>query len=121
MGDGAAARFRAFDVTVTYLRERAAWQPLVVVLDDLHWSDRSSLRLLSFLARQVHDAAVLVIGTYRDVGLAAGEHPARPLPAELAGQAQVLTLTGLAAAETAVLLGLACGQQPSNAAGRRDA
>ncbi len=115
LGGEAAARFRAFDMTVTYLRELAARQPLVVVLDDLHWSDLSSLRLLSFLARQVHDAAVLVIGTYRDVELAVAEHPARPLLAELAGQAQVLTLTGLAAAETAALLALACGQQPSDA------
>ena len=76
------------------MRGRAAQRPLVVVVDDLHWADVSSLRLMVFLARQLHDAAVLVIGTYRDVELAAGDHPARPLLAELAGQAEAVPARG---------------------------
>ena len=79
LGDESAIRFRTYDLAATYLRSRAAQRPLVVVLDDLHWADVSSLRLLVFLARQLHDAAALVIGTYRDVEVTAGDHPARPL------------------------------------------
>jgi predicted ATPase len=80
LGDESAIRFRTYDLTATYLRSRAAQGPLVVILDDLHWADVSSLRLLVFLARQLHDAAALVIGTYRDVEVTAGDHPARCWP-----------------------------------------
>src|SRR6185369_3237309 len=44
-------------------------QPLVLVLDDLHWADQPSLLLLQFLAREMGSARLLVIGTYRDIEL----------------------------------------------------
>ena len=112
LGDESAIRFRTYDLTATYLRSRAAQGPLVVILDDLHWADVSSLRLLVFLARQLHDAAALVIGTYRDVEVTAGDHPARPLLAELAGQAELIRLTGLAADEVGQLIEKVCGEPP---------
>ncbi|HEY1319061.1 MAG TPA: AAA family ATPase, partial [Streptosporangiaceae bacterium] len=112
LGDESAIRFRTYDLAATYLRSRAAQRPLVVVLDDLHWADVSSLRLLVFLARQLHDAAALVIGTYRDVEVTAGDHPARPLLAELAGQAELIRLTGLAADEVGQLIEEVCGEPP---------
>jgi SAM-dependent methyltransferase len=112
LGDESAIRFRTYDLAATYLRSRAAQRPLVLVLDDLHWADVSSLRLLVFLARQLHDAAVLVIGTYRDVEVTAGDHPARPLLAELAGQAELMRLTGLAADEVGQLIEKVCGEPP---------
>src|SRR5689334_21038756 len=108
LGDESAIRFRIYDLAATYLRNQAAQRPLVVVLDDLHWADISSLRLLVFLARQLHDAAVLVIGTYRDVEVAASDHPARTLLAELAGQAELIQLTGLTPAETGQLIEKVC-------------
>ena len=112
LGDEAAARFRTYDAVAMYVRGRAAQRPLVIVLDDLHWADLSSLRLLAFLARQLRDAAVLVIGTYRDVELATGDLLARPLLAELAGQAELLQLTGLTAGEVGRLLEIVCGELP---------
>jgi len=112
LGDESAIRFRIYDLAATYLRDQAARRPLVVVLDDLHWADLSSLRLLVFLARQLHDAAVLVIGTYRDGEVAATDHPARPLLAELAGQAELIQLTGLTQAETGQLIEKVCGERP---------
>ena len=112
LGDESAIRFRTYDLAATYLRRRAAQRPLVVVIDDLHWADVSSLRLLVFLARQLHDAAALVIGTYRDVEVAAGDHPARPLLAELAGQAELIRLTGLTADEVGQLIEKVCGERP---------
>jgi hypothetical protein len=112
LGDESASRFRTYDMAAAYLRRRAGRRPLVVVLDDLHWADVSSLRLLVFLARQLHDAAALVIGTYRDVEVLLGDHPARPLLAELAGQAELIRLTGLAADEVGQLIEKVCGQCP---------
>ncbi len=115
LGDEAAARFRTYDVAATYVRERAEERPLVIVLDDLHWADLSSLRLLVFLTRQLHGAAVLVIGTYRDVEVAADGHPARSLLANLAGQAELIQLTGLTAGEVGQLLEMVCGERPTAA------
>ena len=112
LGDESAARFRTYDVAVRYLRGQAAQRPVVVVVDDLHWADVSSLRLLVFLARHVRDAAVLVIGTYRDVEVAVGDHPGRRLLGELAGQAELVQLAGLTAGEVGELLEMVCGEQP---------
>src|SRR5215472_853428 len=112
LGDESAIRFRTYDMAATYLRRRAAQRPLVIVIDDLHWADVSSLRLLVFLARQLHDAAALVIGTYRDVEVMAGGHPARPLLAELAGQAELIRLAGLTADEVGQLIEKVCGERP---------
>ena len=64
--DAAAARFRQFDTVTRILKRVAGSGPLVVVLDDLHRADASSLRLLQFLAQQVGDTRLLVIGTFRD-------------------------------------------------------
>jgi len=65
--DSASARFRLFDAITHWLRRAAIDQPVVVVLDDLHWADTLSLLLLRFLARELGEARVLVIGIYRDI------------------------------------------------------
>jgi len=44
-----------------------AEQPLVLVLEDLHWSDVSTLEWLSYVARRREPARVLILGTYRPV------------------------------------------------------
>jgi tetratricopeptide (TPR) repeat protein len=76
------ARFRMFEAFATMLRNAAARRPLVVVLDDLHWADEASLRLLQFLARELGPARLLLVGTYRDVELRRG-HPLADTLAEL--------------------------------------
>ena len=62
-----AARFRLFDSISTFLKNVAQRQPLMVVLDDLHWADRSSLLLLEFVAREIGISNILLVGAYRDV------------------------------------------------------
>jgi len=47
------ARFRLFDSIATFLKNSAASNPLALVLDDLHWADRSSLHLLEFLVKEI--------------------------------------------------------------------
>ena len=61
------ARFRLFDSITTFLKNAAKSQPLLLILDDLHWADHSSLLLLEFLAREIQSIPLLVLGTYRDV------------------------------------------------------
>ena len=80
--DPKEARFRLFDSVATFLKRAARTTTFVIVLDDLHASDAGSLLLLEFFARELADAHLLVIGTYRDVGLGRG-HPLADTLAEL--------------------------------------
>jgi DNA-binding SARP family transcriptional activator/predicted ATPase/type II secretory pathway predicted ATPase ExeA len=50
-------------------------QPLVLVLEDLHWSDYSTLDLLTWLARRQEPARLLLIGTYRPSDVKLQDHP----------------------------------------------
>ncbi|HTQ06161.1 MAG TPA: AAA family ATPase [Polyangiaceae bacterium] len=63
------ARFRVFRAIVALAEQASHGEAhgLVIVLDDLHAADRSSLLLLHFLARELRRLKVLVIATYRDV------------------------------------------------------
>lgn len=60
------ARFRLHDAVAMLLDDAAARRPLVLVFDDLHDADHGSLRLLHFVARELHRAPLLLVGTYRD-------------------------------------------------------
>ncbi|HEY7031875.1 MAG TPA: AAA family ATPase [Thermomicrobiales bacterium] len=74
-------RFRLFDAVVEVLLRLGAAKPLVLVLDDLHWSDAASLGVLGHLGRFAGTSSVLVVGTYRDTEL----HRQHPLDEVLAG------------------------------------
>jgi tetratricopeptide (TPR) repeat protein len=60
-------RWRLLNAVSTFLRNAASVQPLVIVLEDLHWSDRGTLDLLLHVARNLEGARLLIVGTYRDV------------------------------------------------------
>ena len=77
-----AARFRLFDSITAFLKGASRTKPLVLVLDDLHWADESSLLLLQFLAAEVAGSRLLVVGTYRDMELSR-QHPLADTLAEL--------------------------------------
>ena len=57
--------------------------PLVLILEDLHWSDYSTLDLISYLATQRRPAKLMLIGTYRDVELNVSGHPLRAVKQQL--------------------------------------
>ncbi len=57
---------RVFDALCGFVTRLAAIQPLLVVVEDLHWSDSTSLEFLPQLARRVTAAPVLLVLTYRD-------------------------------------------------------
>src|SRR5262249_55881189 len=111
--EGAQARFRLFESVTGFLRAAAERQPLLLVLDDLHWVDRPSLLLLEFLSREIHASRLLVLGTYRDVEVAR-QHPLARTIAELARSrtTEHLALRGLGEAEVAQFIELVAGRQP---------
>src|SRR6185369_10924892 len=57
--------------------------PLVLILEDLHWSDYSTLDLISYLASQRQAARLMLIGTYRPVELIVSGHPLKAVKREL--------------------------------------
>jgi predicted ATPase/class 3 adenylate cyclase len=62
-------RHRLLDGIGRFLVTRSRRVPLVVLLDDLHWADRSTVALLRHLVRLAATERLLLIGTYRDVDL----------------------------------------------------
>ena len=63
-------------------------QPLVLILEDLHWSDSSTLDLISYLATQRLPAQLMLIGTYRPVELIVSGHPLKAVKQELLAKQQ---------------------------------
>ena len=66
----------------------AAEMPLVLILEDLHWSDYSTLDLISYLARQRQSAQFMLIGTYRTAELIVSGHPLKAVKRELLAKQQ---------------------------------
>jgi len=81
-GGGSADRRRLYEAVSDLIERHGADQPLVLVLEDLHWADRSTRELLSFLARTLHGTSALIVGTFRSDELHRS-HPLRPFLAEL--------------------------------------
>jgi predicted ATPase/DNA-binding winged helix-turn-helix (wHTH) protein len=57
--------------------------PLVLLLEDLHWSDAATIDLLAMLARRRDAARLLILGTYRPADVEVGAHPLKPMKHEL--------------------------------------
>lgn len=113
------ARFRLFDAAAALLRNAAGRRPVVLILEDLHAADVPSLLLLQFVAGNLRGAAILVLGTYRDVELGR-DHPLRATLAELARApaTRTLALSGLSETEVASLIETVTGQAPRDAVAR---
>src|SRR6185503_16610651 len=57
--------------------------PLILVLEDLHWADASTLDFISAFARRREAANVLIIGTYRPVDAILSQSPLKPTKEKL--------------------------------------
>jgi DNA-binding SARP family transcriptional activator len=57
---------RIFAAIARLLTALASERPVVLVLEDLHWADEISLRLLAFVARWIASSRVLLVGTFRE-------------------------------------------------------
>ncbi len=71
----------------------SASRPLVLVLEDLDWSDVSTLEWLAYVARRRDPARLLVLGTYRPVEAVMHDHPLRRVAQELQRQGYSRELT----------------------------
>ena len=78
----AEARILRFIEIHDALVAAAAGGKLAIILDDLHWADRSTLDLVLFLARRLRSSGVVLIAAYRSDELHR-RHPLRPVVAEL--------------------------------------
>lgn len=83
-----AARERMLREMGAALNSLTSDQPLVLVLEDLHWSDYSTLDLISYLANQRQAARLMLIGTYRTVELIVSGHPLKTVKQELLAKRQ---------------------------------
>jgi len=107
------ARFRLFDSIAAFLKTASQRQPLVLVLDDLHWADQPSLLLLQFVARELGGARLLLIGTYRDVELSR-QHPLAEALGELTRERlfQRVLLRGLTQEDVGHFIEMTSGNNP---------
>ena len=65
------------------LEELTVRKPLLLVLEDLHHSDRSTTELLAFVARRRESARLMILGTYRPAEAAAADHAIRQVVRDL--------------------------------------
>lgn len=84
----AASRDRMLREICDALETLSAHEPLVLVLEDLHWSDFSTLDLISYAARRRRAAHLMIVGTYRPAELIASRHPLRTVKQELLARQQ---------------------------------
>jgi tetratricopeptide (TPR) repeat protein len=110
--DAEQARFRLFDTVATLLKESAREQPSVIVLDDLHEADTASLEMLQFTARVLHDANVLIIGTYREAEMRRSTERS-PLMDHIVRDALLLPLVGLTEREVGDLVAARAAAAPA--------
>ena len=91
-----------------------AARPLVLVLEDLHWSDHATLEWLAYMARRRDSARLLILGVYRPVDAITRAPALRAMVAELRHHPQYaeLALNSLSAESTAAYLQQRCGEQP---------
>ena len=65
------------------LEALTAERPLVLCVEDLHWSDSSSVELLAYLARRLGPVRLMFVGTYRPVDVILREHPLKGVKQDL--------------------------------------
>lgn len=103
-------RYRLFEAVGDLIEAMCVSVPVVLVLDDLHWSDKPSLLLLRHLLRRSATIRLLILGTYRDTDLDRS-HPLSNVLADLRREAGVerVDLQGLDAAEVTEFMEHAAG------------
>ena len=113
-GDPGEARARMFEQLLVLFEHLAESGPLILVIEDAHWSDRSTRDLLAFLVgnQQVLDQ-VLIVVTFRSDELHRG-HPLRPVLAQLdrLGWVMRLELPRLTRREGRELAACLLGREP---------
>jgi predicted ATPase len=97
-----ATRERMLRELAEALEVLTAERPLVLWLEDLHWSDPSTLDWLAFVARRREHARLLVLGSYRPVDVIMSAHPLKTVKHELQVHGQCAEVAVGALSEAAV-------------------
>ena len=101
----AGSQLRVFEQTLAQLTDRAAKAPVLLVLEDLHWADTSTLDLVVYLAHHLGDRRVTVLATFRPDEPASAERVGRFADAvRRSGAALMLELGPLAREDLTALL-----------------
>jgi hypothetical protein len=105
-------RYLLWGAVAGLLRDASADQPMVLILDDLHWADKPTLLLLKHVIAQGADIHALLIATYRESDLASG-HPLADVLADLHRETGVerIALKGLDEPEIAQIMERAAGHE----------
>ncbi len=113
-----ATRDRMLREMADALEAVTADRVLILVLEDLHWGDMSTVDLVSYVARR-QSARVLLIGTYRPVDVIIADHPLRTVKQDLEvkGLCRELPLELLSVDAVSSYLSTRCGSHPHDAAG----
>jgi eukaryotic-like serine/threonine-protein kinase len=97
------ARFKLFDAVARLLRELSQLKPLLLILEDLHDADQPALLMLRLVVRELKEARVLIIGTYREIELRR-QPELRQLIGELTREGTQLKLLALSRADAARMI-----------------
>jgi DNA-binding CsgD family transcriptional regulator/tetratricopeptide (TPR) repeat protein len=113
-GNDQSGQVRLFEALLELLDLLSDSQPVVLILEDMHWADRSTRTFAAFLARTLRHERVMMLLTYRTDELHR-RHALRPLLAELERleRARRLELDPFDRAELAEALGDILGERPS--------
>lgn len=105
---------RLFEAALHLLIGLARDAPVILVIEDLHWSDRSTREFLTFAVRRMQDVGVVLVATYRDDELVP-DHPLRPLLGQLERQPEVerLDLARLGAGDVQRMVEIIVDGQPA--------
>jgi DNA-binding SARP family transcriptional activator len=111
--DADTARFRFFEAAARLLAATSEHRPVVVVLEDIHWADTSSMEMLRHMVGAIRGTASLIVATHRTVGVSDRGLLASTLGA-LAREPTVerLLLPGLTTAEATAIIGDLLGSDP---------
>jgi class 3 adenylate cyclase len=114
--DPETERYLLWGAVVGLLCEASSEEPLVLILDDLHWADKPTLLLLKHLMSQGQGLRALMIATYRESDLSRG-HPLSHALADLRGERGVerIALTGLEEQDIVEIMERAAGHEPDEA------
>jgi tetratricopeptide (TPR) repeat protein len=112
--DGNATRERMLRELAEAVESLSAVSPLILILEDLHWSDASTVEWLAYVARRRDPARLFILGTYRSVEAIVSNHPVRAMTQELQQQRQggQLALGYLTEANVAAYLAQRLGDAP---------
>ena len=101
--DPEQARFRMFGSVATLLKQFARSRATLFVLDDLHDADQPSLMMLRFVARQLAETRILIVGTHREAEVRRSPALSK-LIGDLSHDARSIMLAGFSEVETAELV-----------------